>query len=340
MSDCANVGTQRSGRMRVDLQAKYRCDENVALEEKTTLMLRGIPRSCTQEELIEDLEALAGGKVFDFFYLPRDCQRNANMGFAFVNCIEPSVAREMLLHLSSQKVIFARGEPREVKALFAHVQGLTLNIAHYIGSTVVEEGRHGPVVLHQGRRLTFQQAVGLFVPPELVKLQLREAELARVGLPPQTPPTERSQLHPPKAHSPRKAPLSAPASDFRPSTLPLASKSRAPSLPNTWQGQPHLAPPHSSPAAEGRPGSLAILSRGEVLASEGYVRAWASLNMQLHAVAAIGLWTPAAADRGGLGGDGGNFDEQPITGAWAKLQSDDYGGGGNFDARRDPSHFQ
>ncbi|CAE7697982.1 ML2 [Symbiodinium pilosum] len=68
-------------------------------EERTTIMLRNIPKDTTREALVELLDSLGYAKMYDFLYLPRDFKDNfAIYGYAFVNFIsheQASQAREL-----------------------------------------------------------------------------------------------------------------------------------------------------------------------------------------------------------------------------------------------------
>jgi len=216
-------------------------------------MLRGIPRKCTQEEMIQLFESLANGPRFNFAYLPWDCQRNANMGFAFVNCVDAVIAQDLIAKIRCQTISFSNGDQREIQVLFAHVQGLVLNVAHYIGSSVASEGReHAPVIMDEGRRVTFQEAVHRFVPPNLIESQLREAELAK------TKSTLPCKFAPP------------------PSSSKFPGQSRQEAHHTT---QPCFASAHMD-------GHLHMddAVKKEILSSDAYASAWSRLNTQLRSL--------------------------------------------------------
>lgn len=55
-------------------------------EERTTIMLRNIPKDITREKMMDLLNTLGYAKMYDFLYLPRDFKDNfAIYGYAFVN---------------------------------------------------------------------------------------------------------------------------------------------------------------------------------------------------------------------------------------------------------------
>lgn len=304
-----NNSVAMKGRVRVDLQVRYRCDEIFAPEDKTTLMLRGIPRSFTEEDFIHRIEAVTGGQFFDFIYLPWDTKRNANMGFAFVNCVEARVARELLSTIQSQTISFARDTQRPIVALFGHVQGLTLNVAHYIGSSVVGEGQeHAPIIFHGGRRITFQEAVDRFVPAELAEAQLREAELAKSSAAaPNEPQVKTQALLAPKSAPPvlsyfgkrqeRPSPKVTCVHGMLPASVVPSQKSKVAAVPLSWPVS------HSAAAGPAHPVPH-VASKNVILQSPSYAAAWARLNDQLEVLSAISgtasVASPSAASDASL----------------------------------------
>lgn len=275
MHPFSHVGVSNQGRCMADVEA------NPSVE-KTTLMLRGFPRSCAQKSVMRKLAALAGGMCFDFFYLPWDRKKNTNMRFAFVNCVDARVARELLDMVQSQKISFQHGgSPRAITGMFAHVQGLMLNIAHYIGSALVqEENEHAPVIMHEGRRLTFQDAVRKFVPPELAASLLREAKWkARSSYAPPAWP----QDHPGQSKdaldggscTANGACMPMPSHLAPPMALPMPSHLATPMALHGQEATFLVQPGASTEATE------AERMKDAVLHSDCYARAWRRLNLQL-----------------------------------------------------------
>jgi len=118
----------------------------------TTMMIRNIPNRYSQEELIDELDRLGFGQSFDFFYSPIDVGTLANVGYAFVNFIDATWARQC------QEVIDGYAFEKYQKASktkmatvsVAHLQGLEANIRHYENSKVSRKARSkrsGPVVI-------------------------------------------------------------------------------------------------------------------------------------------------------------------------------------------------
>lgn len=136
--------------------------KNVNLAEKfektkpegppTTMMIRNIPNRYTQKELIRELSDLGFSNSYDFLYLPIDKGTLCNVGYAFVNFVEPSWA-EMCMrafeNYTFKKYRKARGKIATVSV--AHLQGLEANLRHYENSAVNGMPRikmqRGPVII-------------------------------------------------------------------------------------------------------------------------------------------------------------------------------------------------
>jgi len=172
-----SVGSSRKGqgRRHEDLEHKYKRPEGQAGADITTLMLRNVPRRYTEDALIRDLESLISKEEYDFFYLPWDNRRASNCGYAFINCVDPAVAQRLCAQLVGRQ--WGRAPmSKEMKAVPAHVQGIALNLAHYMGSSVVQEGyAHSPMVLQNGVRIPFEDALAQYCPPELIEKHRAEA---------------------------------------------------------------------------------------------------------------------------------------------------------------------
>lgn len=98
-------------------------------ELKTTVMLKNIPNDYKRGDVKEMLDEANFSAKYDFLYVPRDFQRKAGLGYAFVNMVDPEAAREIRKHfegysswkMASQKVCeTAWGHPHQ--GLDAHIQ--------------------------------------------------------------------------------------------------------------------------------------------------------------------------------------------------------------------------
>jgi hypothetical protein len=51
-------------------------------------MIRHIPNKYTVKQILEDIDLEFKGK-YDVFYMPLDYKNNCNLGFAFINFVDP-----------------------------------------------------------------------------------------------------------------------------------------------------------------------------------------------------------------------------------------------------------
>ena len=57
-------------------------------ELRTTVMIRHIPNKYTSKDLLNEIDIACKGK-YDFFYLPLDTENDCNLGYSFINFIDP-----------------------------------------------------------------------------------------------------------------------------------------------------------------------------------------------------------------------------------------------------------
>jgi len=109
----------------------------------TTLMMRGIPCSCTQERLLQILDELGFQGQYDFFYLPRKTQQS-NLGYAFVNFLDMEWAS--LCHLAlNGRALDAMRSKKVLSVCPAHIQGLKNLKKHFRNTCVARNSDRGPV---------------------------------------------------------------------------------------------------------------------------------------------------------------------------------------------------
>jgi|Transcript_96419 hypothetical protein len=113
-------------------------DNSTRDEPPTTMMIRNIPSRYSQQDLLLDLADMGFSGTFDFLYIPMDKSTSSNVGYAFVNFIDPYWANKCTQ--SFQNYRFKRysyhGSKKVASVSVAHLQGLTKNLEHYEKSAV------------------------------------------------------------------------------------------------------------------------------------------------------------------------------------------------------------
>jgi hypothetical protein len=121
-----------------NLAERYRCKDVPV----TTMMIRNIPCRFRQAELMSIIDGMGFEKTYDFFYLPMDSRKNANLGYAFVNFENAEVAEQC--RASLDKYTFKTTNSSKacmVKA--ADIQGI-FNLKHYRKSILNPTSFHKP----------------------------------------------------------------------------------------------------------------------------------------------------------------------------------------------------
>lgn len=161
---------ERSDKSKIGMAPKVefshsRVPKNINLEEAfktspegppTTMMIRNIPNRYTQKELIRELEGLGFQGSFDFFYMPMDKATMCNVGYAFINFLQPEVAQRCMVELekySFKKHKKALNRNKLATVSVAHLQGLEANVRHYANAAVTgantgnSKQMRGPVIM-------------------------------------------------------------------------------------------------------------------------------------------------------------------------------------------------
>jgi hypothetical protein len=86
-----NVEGKFSVNQKIDDNLDYKINlENIIIgkDKRTTLMLRNIPNKYSLQNLVEEINPSFWGK-YDYINLPIDYERKLNLGYAFINFVDP-----------------------------------------------------------------------------------------------------------------------------------------------------------------------------------------------------------------------------------------------------------
>lgn len=129
-------------------------------EPITTMMLRNIPNKYTQNTLLQEIDDLGFVQTYDFFYLPMDVHNRSNVGYAFINFVDPVDAERFRNTFYDHR--FQRFQSRKISSVcVAHVQGLDQNLRHFENRAVTHarNDQYRPIVLRGNMRVDFEEAV-------------------------------------------------------------------------------------------------------------------------------------------------------------------------------------
>mmetsp|Transcript_37242 Transcript_37242/g.89554 ORF Transcript_37242/g.89554 Transcript_37242/m.89554 type:complete len:281 (+) Transcript_37242:23-865(+) len=148
----------------------------------TTLMLRHIPKSYAQQELLEEVSAMGFLVCIDFFYLPIDFRSGKNVGYSFINFTTADAAKRFKRVADGMTLAKAGSEEdRPLEVCPARLQGRHANIEHFRNSAVMMEAipaESQPVLFDPatGERIPFPKPNG-----QIRKKTLRKARALAVG---------------------------------------------------------------------------------------------------------------------------------------------------------------
>merc|ERR1719191_1533209 len=126
--------------------------------ERTTLMLRNIPNDYNFYMLKELVDSFGFRGQYDFLYLPVDFRKGANIGYAFVNAVNPATARQIREAFDGfEDWAVQSGKTCEVSWSFPQ-QGLAEHVERYRNSPVMHESTprdYKPRIYHNGYEVQF-----------------------------------------------------------------------------------------------------------------------------------------------------------------------------------------
>jgi hypothetical protein len=113
--------------------------------EITTLMIRGIPCSFSQEALLSRIDEAGLKGKYNFFYLPRDGNRRANLGYAFINFVDEESAEFCTAAFKDVPLAPSRSM-KTCTVSPGSIQGLPALRKHF-HNTAVSHGSRGPMFI-------------------------------------------------------------------------------------------------------------------------------------------------------------------------------------------------
>jgi len=136
-------------------------------EERSTVMVRNIPRKATQRMLLHELDQAGFYKQYDFLYLPFCFETKANVGYAFINFLDGYIAERFLYFWNSNKnselnIPQPSGTKRPLAAVYADVQGLQANLDRLVGDykiSRIHNPRYQPSIFKNGVPIHFKQYI-------------------------------------------------------------------------------------------------------------------------------------------------------------------------------------
>ncbi|KAJ0973540.1 hypothetical protein J5N97_021499 [Dioscorea zingiberensis] len=134
----------------VDIKKQYELDiDRIVRGEdyRTTLMIKNIPNKYTSKMLLAAIDEHHRG-TYDFIYLPIDFKNKCNVGYAFINMIDPQRIIPFFQAFNGKK--WEKFNSEKVASLaYARIQGKAALIAHFQNSSLMnEDKRCRPILFH------------------------------------------------------------------------------------------------------------------------------------------------------------------------------------------------
>ncbi|XP_012090584.1 protein MEI2-like 1 isoform X2 [Jatropha curcas] len=116
-------------------------------DNRTTLMIKNIPNKYTSKMLLAAIDEHCRG-TYDFIYLPIDFKNKCNVGYAFINMIDPQ--QIIPFHKAFNGKKWEKFNSEKVASLaYARIQGKAALIAHFQNSSLMnEDKRCRPILFH------------------------------------------------------------------------------------------------------------------------------------------------------------------------------------------------
>jgi len=110
---------------------------NDGTDTRTTVMVRNIPNKYNQQMLLEEVNVRHQG-TYDFFYLPIDFKNRCNVGYCFINFLEPKFIIPFVREFNGQRWMSFNSE-KICAVTFARIQGRAAMISRFQNSSLLEK---------------------------------------------------------------------------------------------------------------------------------------------------------------------------------------------------------
>ncbi|KAK9821713.1 hypothetical protein WJX81_001329 [Elliptochloris bilobata] len=116
-------------------------------DRRTTLMIKNIPNKYTQKMLLSTMDEQFKG-AYDFFYLPIDFKNKCNVGYAFINMVDPRYIIPLVQRFNHKKWEKFNSE-KVCHISYARIQGKNALVTHFQNSSLMhEDKRCRPILFH------------------------------------------------------------------------------------------------------------------------------------------------------------------------------------------------
>lgn len=133
-----------SGQLRFDIIIPHVLG---GLDTRTTLMIKNIPNKYDQDMLLLAVNKRHQG-TYDFFYLPIDFKNRCNVGYAFINFIDPKSIPSFYEEFDNKKWEKFNSE-KVCRISYARIQGKQSMIEHFKNSSLMfEDPKCRPLIFH------------------------------------------------------------------------------------------------------------------------------------------------------------------------------------------------
>lgn len=106
---------------------------------RTCIMIKNLPNKVRQEVILEEIDEKHKGK-YNFFYMPIDFQNdNANMGYAFINFINPLFILEFYKQFNRKRWVVKYNSQKQTELKYGKIQGLVNLTEHFRASSVMKQ---------------------------------------------------------------------------------------------------------------------------------------------------------------------------------------------------------